>query len=381
MLETLAARRRPAGRPAHDDRRPGGLLRVGWPTKREWPEVVGELYLEYHRGTYTTQARTKRASRRAERALHDAELLAAVSDEPWPREELDGAWQTLLLNHFHDILPGSSIGEVHERAERDLAEVEAAAGAVRDRFLRRRGRRTPSASGAARSSRRATACASPRRRRAASGSFVEAGSEVRVAQAGDAFALENEHLRAVLGRDGTLRSLVESATGREAMAAPGNVLELYEDRPTDFEAWDLDPFHLETRATARRPTSAAVALADPLRAEVAFERPIGARSRMRQTVRLDAESPRLEFHCAIDWHEDRRALKVRFPVAVHAPACDLRDAVRRRRAPDPLLDAPRPRPVRGPRPSLRRPLRARLRRRAAVGGDLRLVALGERACA
>src|SRR5439155_8880891 len=100
-----------------------------------WPEVVGELYLEYHRGTYTTQARTKRASRRAERALHDAELLASVADEPWPREELDAAWQTLLLNHFHDILPGSSIGEVHERAERDVAEVEAIAGAIRDRLV------------------------------------------------------------------------------------------------------------------------------------------------------------------------------------------------------------------------------------------------------
>ena len=125
MLETLARVGDLQGVPAHDDRRSRGVLRACWPTRRDWPEVVGELYLEYHRGTYTTQARTKRASRRAERALHDAELLAAVSDEPWPREELDGAWQTLLLNHFHDILPGSSIGEVHARAERDLAEVEA----------------------------------------------------------------------------------------------------------------------------------------------------------------------------------------------------------------------------------------------------------------
>jgi alpha-mannosidase len=103
------------------------------------------------------------------------------------------------------------------------------------------------------------------------------------------------------------------------MAAPGNVLELYDDRPTDFEAWDLDPFHLETRADCPPAASAEVVLADPLRAEVAFERPIGERSRMRQTVRLDAEAQRLEFHCAIDWQEDRKALKVRFPVAVLAP--------------------------------------------------------------
>jgi alpha-mannosidase len=103
------------------------------------------------------------------------------------------------------------------------------------------------------------------------------------------------------------------------MAAPGNVLELYEDRPTAFEAWDLDPFHLETRSDCPAASSAEVVMGDPLRAEVAFERPIGRASRMRQAVRLDAESSRLEFHCAIDWHEDRRALKVRFPVAAHAP--------------------------------------------------------------
>jgi alpha-mannosidase len=284
----------------------------------DWPEVLGELYLEYHRGTYTTQARTKRASRRAERALHDAELLAAVADAPWPREELDGAWRTLLLNHFHDILPGSSIGEVHARAERDLAEVEAVAGAVRDRFVagevvntvgvpRREVVSTP---GGVRFA-EAPSCGI--------GRLVEASSGVRVSEDGDGFVLENARLRAAVGRDGALRSLVEMGSGREAMAAPGNVLELYEDQPTDFEAWDLDPFHLETRSDCPPASSAGVALADPLRAEVAFERPIGRASRMRQTVRLDAESSRLELHCAIDWHEDRRALKVRFPVAVHAP--------------------------------------------------------------
>ena len=79
-----------------------------------------------------------------------------------------------------------------------------------------------------------------------SGGFVEPRGAVTVDEAGEAFTLDNGILRAVLGRDGTLRSLVVG--GREAMAAPGNVLELYDDRPTDFEAWDLDPFHLETRA-------------------------------------------------------------------------------------------------------------------------------------
>jgi alpha-mannosidase len=106
--------------------------------------------------------------------------------------------------------------------------------------------------------------------------------------------------------------------GREAMAAPGNVLELYDDRPTDFEAWDLDPFHLETRADC--PPAESARSCSPTRCGPRSVRAPDRRAqRMRQTVRLDAEAQRLEFHCAIDWQEDRKALKVRFPVAVLAP--------------------------------------------------------------
>jgi alpha-mannosidase len=307
MLETLARVEDLQGVPRTTIGEPEAFF--GELAESEWPEVVGELYLEYHRGTYTTQARTKRASRRAERALHDAELLAAVVGEP---AGLEDAWQTLLLNHFHDILPGSSIGEVHARAERDLAQVEAAAEAVRDRHLRGAIVNTVGVARREVVDGPAFAEAPP----CGIGRFTEPRGEVTV-DAGEAFTLDNGILRAVLGRDGTLRSLVLG--GREAMAAPGNVLELYDDRPTDFEAWDLDPFHLETRADCPPAVSAEAVLADPLRAEVAFERPFGERSRMRQTVRLDAEAQRLEFHCAIDWQEDRRALKVRFPVAVLAP--------------------------------------------------------------
>jgi alpha-mannosidase len=310
MLETLARVSDLQGVPRTTIGDPDAFF--GELASSDWPEVVGELYFEYHRGTYTTQARTKRASRRAERALHDAELLAAVAGEPAGLEE---AWQTLLLNHFHDILPGSSIGEVHARAERDLAEVGAAAGAVRDRLVSGPvvntigvGRRDVVARGGELVMAEAPACGT--------GSFVPADRTAAVREDRESFTLDNGILRAVLGRDGTLRSLVVG--GREAMSAPGNVLELYDDRPTDFEAWDLDPFHLETRADCPPATFAEVVLVDSLRIEVAFERPIGERSRMRQTVRLDAEARRLEFHCAIDWREDRKALKVRFPVAVLA---------------------------------------------------------------
>ena len=135
----------------------------------------------------------------------------------------------------------------------------------------------------------------------------------------DGWLLANGHLRALVGRDGTLRSLVHRAGGREALAGPGNVLELYDDRPTDFEAWDIDPFHLQTRRDCAGATHVALTRSEPLRAELTVEREAGPASVMRQVIRLDADATRLEFHCAIDWREDRRVLKVRFPVAVQAP--------------------------------------------------------------
>ncbi|HWB37897.1 MAG TPA: alpha-mannosidase, partial [Rugosimonospora sp.] len=87
------------------------------------PVWSGELYLEFHRGTYTSQARTKRGNRRSEHLLREAELWAATAairaGAPYPYDELEQAWRTVLLQQFHDILPGSSIAWVYRDAERN----------------------------------------------------------------------------------------------------------------------------------------------------------------------------------------------------------------------------------------------------------------------
>ncbi len=128
MLETLRRARDLQGLPRTRTGTPRGVLRrARGRARRSGPTVVGELYFEYHRGTYTSQARVKRGNRRCEQALHDAEFLAVRARRPYPREELDRLWKLLLLQQFHDILPGSSIRLVYEDATRDLAEVEAGA--------------------------------------------------------------------------------------------------------------------------------------------------------------------------------------------------------------------------------------------------------------
>src|SRR5581483_10193771 len=101
--------------------------------------------------------------------------------------------------------------------------------------------------------------------------------------------------------------------------ALGNPLETYDDRPVAWDAWDIATAHPETRRDCPPASSWSVATATPLRPEIAFERDVGESSRLRQVVRLDAGSRRIEFRTVIDWHESHRLLKVCFPLAVRAP--------------------------------------------------------------
>ncbi len=302
---------------------------------RELRTIVGELYFELHRGTYTTQAALKRGNRRCEAALHDAELAAAVAARlgraPYPAAELAEAWRVLLVTQFHDILPGTSITEVNERARADLAGVEATADRLTAAALAALGD-----GGGGAQSVPVNTIPWPRREVARDpdgtlvlaeappcgpGRVVAPGPDdgVRIVRTPEGGAvLENAHLTATLTPGGAIASLVHRATGREALAAPANRLELYEDRPVAWDAWDVDPFHLETRADCAPADGIAAVREDALRVEVDFERPVGARSHLRQTVRLDAGARRLEVHTVADWHEDHRFLKAAFPLAVHA---------------------------------------------------------------
>ena len=304
MLETLRRARDLQGLPRTRTGTPAELFDALEAEDTERPTVVGELYFEYHRGTYTSQAFVKRGNRRCEQGLHDAELLAVARGGEYPRAELERLWKLLLLQQFHDILPGSSIGLVYEDAARDFAELE-------------RGIVALVGTGAAPVN---TTCFPRREGEWSAAPFavaqrVEPDDAVTV----DGLVLENAHLRAELSPDGTLVSLVHKASDRETLAAPGNRLELYDDDPVQFDAWDIDPYTLETRRDAPPAEGHEVVTATPPRGEVAFEHPLGAASRLRQVVRLDAGSRRLEFHVEVDWHESHTLLKTCFPLAVRAP--------------------------------------------------------------
>jgi alpha-mannosidase len=310
--------------------------------------LVGELYFELHRGTYTTQAATKKGNRQSELLLHDVEFLAAAAGAltngkgktkgfPYPKAKLDQLWQLTLLNQFHDILPGSSIDLVYADAQRHYAQIAAQGGALRAaaavalvRALCPQQSKTATPINTIGFSRREVA-AVPRPDGGAALHLVEAPPYGigRVVHCSDADAvhakssakkitLENAALKAVFDAAGRIVSLTHKPTGRESLAAPGNVLELYQDDPCNWEAWEVEPQHLETAEPCPPADSCKLTLDTPLRAEITWTRKIGKCSTMTQVARLDAASPCVSFHCNIDWRESRRFLKAAFPVNVMA---------------------------------------------------------------
>ena len=293
----------------------------------DWVTKVGELYFEYHRGTYTTQAATKRSNRKSEQLLHDIEFLfAAGHSGDYPREAINSLWETLLTNQFHDILPGSSIGAVYEDAAKAYASLAAEGNVLRDRAI-------PGIAGRGEKLRVINTASFARREVIADAGgtlrFVEAPSygvgaerqcpdRVELRESPTGYVLENALLRAELNKGGDLLSLMHKATGRESLAGPSNQLLMYDDKPTAYDAWDVDPFHMETEAPCPPAQQSMVVLREALRVGVRFERKIGSASSMTQVVSLSAGSPRLEFSCEVDWREREKMLKVAHTVNVRA---------------------------------------------------------------
>ena len=313
------------------------------------PKWVGEIYLEYHRGTLTTQSRTKYLHRRGERALITAEVLSSMAQMRGANAapSLQPEWQVLLRNEFHDILPGSSIREVYEVAEAELAGVVAAG------LTRQNAALADLAAGFAGDSDGMLIVnpdLSPRVLRLQSvdplpgGQAVEGGSvltapaligglSVVAVKTGalplpaglsvSSLRLENDLVKVRLNTDGTLASLYDKRAGRECLAAGpdgkvrGNQIWAYVDKPRYFDAWDIEEDYVSNGQEVLALGSAKVIETGPHRVAVRIERRF-ASSTITQTIRLWANSARVEIKTDLDWHDRRILLKSRTPLSVHA---------------------------------------------------------------
>jgi alpha-mannosidase len=287
---------------------------------------VGELYFELHRGTYTSQSRTKRLNRRAEQALREAETWSVAAAHGYPAGELEGAWKRLLINQFHDILPGSSIDWVYEEAERDLEEViETAGGLTAAAQSRIAGGGTNFAVFNVTShARREVVDAGGRLSMVDAPPCGWAVHDLAAAESTGAVTvtgrvIENDLLRVEWDERGLLTSIWDKEAERQVLdaGARGNLLQLHMDNPSRWDAWDIDIDYRDSVTDLVELASQEVELAGPLRAAVRFTRKFGA-STLEQRMVLDAGSRVLRFETDVDWQEEHRLLKVAFPVAVHS---------------------------------------------------------------
>ncbi|HEY8719591.1 alpha-mannosidase [Pengzhenrongella sp.] len=286
------------------------------------PVWSGELYLEFHRGTYTSQARTKAGNRRSEHLLREAELWAATATirtgAPYPYERLADAWHTVLLQQFHDILPGSSIAWVHQVAEANYARVAADLGEIITAAI---DACTTTAAGAVPggligfNASPFAVSGVP----ALSAGPIRTPGTVTAEPDGDGFVLTNDLLRVRIDGQGLVTSLVDLATGRDAIGAqaPGNLLQLFRDTPTQYDAWDVDEHYKRNGTDLREARSVTLVADGPHLVSVRVDRAFGA-STVSQLLTLDGDSRALDITTTVDWHEQQKLLKLAFPLDVHA---------------------------------------------------------------
>lgn len=338
----------------------------------------GELYLEYHRGTFTSQAYIKRMNRKMELLYREAEWLQALDSaasgtwQRYPQEKLAKGWEIVLRNQFHDIIPGSSIAEVYVDARLEYVEAECLG---REVWLEAAQRAASAAEAVALTGsplRRANAIAwtvfnsasFPRTELVSIPAECELGAGVwkrpdgqplPAERVGDVWQIMAENVPALgcstivwspveepppaepspfqynhrslttpyyvleWNNCGQLTRIYDREAKREVLAGGeiGNVLQVFEDKPLDYEAWDIDIFYQEKERRIERLETLELEECGAFRAVVLF-RWVYLESTVTQRMIVYTGSRRIDFATEVEWHEKQQLLKAAFPVAVRA---------------------------------------------------------------
>lgn len=323
----------------------------------------GELYFELHRGTYTSQAATKKGNRVSEFLLRDAELLACFRpDFPrgYPSKDLEVAWKLTLLNQFHDIIPGSSVREVYVDSDRDYVQI----ASIGERIVRESLEKIAAGFDTSEMDRpvalfhNSTApglafvpwseaeipasitvneeslpvqltehegqpalvfvTPQPALGTVAVGDLSAKAPSVRYRLKASNRKIENGELAIRFDANGNIVSIESLEDGTEFVEQGklANVFQLFDDKPLFWSAWDVDAFALETGRDLLRSESFEVIERGPVRVTAQVVKKFG-NSTITQRISL-GPTPGIRFDTEIDWHEEDKMLKVAFPVNVHA---------------------------------------------------------------
>lgn len=296
------------------------------------PKWHGELYLEYHRGTYTTMARNKKSNRHSEFLYADAELLATTAKhlfgDEFPQAELHRGWEMILVNQFHDIIPGSSIKEVYDQSDLDYAEIKRIGDGVVS------GVHAKIAQSVHKS--RGYVVFNPH-------SFTTKGlvkiggksaiTKVKIPAKGylvtDGFIAENnisicgniaetECLRVEFDEAMQIVSIYDKKARREVLKPGeiGNELRAYADYPDNYDAWEWQAYSRETYRSITSLSKVSI-VDDGARKGIRIVRPY-MHSTITQIIWFYDGVSRIDFETVADWHDRHQMLKAAFPVDINS---------------------------------------------------------------
>ena len=320
---------------------------------RRLPTWEGELYFEYHRGTLTSMARNKRSNRKAELHMMDLELLSvlAAKEVPYPAEAIDRLWHGILLNQFHDILPGSSIHEVYEVTKREYEQMEEEIGKLRDERL---AALTPAGEGITVFNTTGFArhdvvelgdCTAaalsdgeghvypvqqtengavvyvdglPAKGRKTFAPAAAPAAAGRFVLGADGHTLETPFYAVRFDENGQIAGLFDKENRREVLQAgkAGNLLRVFEDKPIYYDNWDIDIYYTEKFWDVTDLREFRWTETGPVRATLHIERAF-SNSTIAQDIHFYADTRRIDFVTTVEWHEHQHLLKVQFPINVH----------------------------------------------------------------
>lgn len=308
---------------------------------------VGELYLELHRGTLTTHGLVKKQNRKLENKLRTVEMLwSCLPMDKYPLEKLDGLWKKVLLNQFHDIIPGSSINLVYQTTHKEYTEVHSGCDELLDaasKLLFNQDKDSivlvntlsyrwkglvllPSSfEGYSIVDEEGNDVLVHKSNEGYSidvnldglsmNSFKKAKEKKLEVQSSSDFILENDFIKYEFDEKGALISAYDKEANKEAMKEPGNVFSLYEDIPNNWDAWDIDFFYRDALIETGAVESIKLSSSSKILKQLEISLSIG-NSKIQQVISLSSHSKRLDFKTNVHWNESHKMLRVHFPVAI-----------------------------------------------------------------
>ncbi len=295
------------------------------------PHWAGELYLEFHRGTYTSNACNKRYNRKCEILYQNIELFSEINrlynKKAYPQEKINEGWECILLNQFHDIIPGSSIYQVYEESTRQYeaigkagremlgsAQADIAANIATDGGIAVFNPLSFTNSGVVDvDGEKIYVTDIP-----AKGWKVVKGNESCGNVAVSDKKLENAYFIVEFADDYTISRIFDKRVGREVLKAGerANVIEAFEDFPRQYDAWEISVYYKEKKYEIND-VSAVEMLDEGVRKGFKITRKFYD-SVIEQKVWLYADIDKIDFDTTAEWYQEHILVKAAFPVDINA---------------------------------------------------------------